>query len=388
MSDIKFTYIIIKSIELLVFIFGGFFLSKSKTNIDYWKHAFYIILMYAISMGLRFGRMIDWNMYYFRYNNLGHSVKSEEYELLFEYICNIFYNIGIPYWGFIFLQCAFFMFAVLVFLKNYKFALPFILPLFIDVSWSNEQFIRWYISFSFLLLAMNSLFNGKRISSYCWMTCAFLSHAGIILFFPLLIFSNKLNTFTLSPVISILLLIIATTVIKLTDFLFITNITDLLYATNMGTHAKYGHYLNETEQLLSGEWGHTGYMKTSTFYKLRSFIVYAPIIYWGRDIMSKYKYGIFIYNLFILGAILNPLFSIIEIFNRYSIILLWFFCIVGGIVYYNLFKGYKFRFIVSIMLFMSLLCAIQPVISNIFGRDNNNEMLFIWDSEGRKHLYY
>ena len=82
MSDIKLIYILLKILLFIVFCFSGSWLSKAKTNKSYWMIAIVPMLAFAIIEGLRFGRLIDYNVYYFRYIDLGEGIE-QFYELLF-----------------------------------------------------------------------------------------------------------------------------------------------------------------------------------------------------------------------------------------------------------------------------------------------------------------
>ena len=48
-------------------------------------------------MGLRFGREIDYNLYYERYNEIGQDITKSTYEPVFNVICWSLNQVGIPY---------------------------------------------------------------------------------------------------------------------------------------------------------------------------------------------------------------------------------------------------------------------------------------------------
>lgn len=116
--------------------------------------------------------------------------------------------------------------------------------------------------------------------------------------------------------------------------------------------------------------------------------MYMPVIYWGHEFMKKIKCGYFIYNMFVIGAICSPLFVVVEIFNRIALVLTFFFCIVGGVFYWNVFKRMdKIKLMVSIFTVISIIFAIYPYFSDMLSRPND-WMLFIWDANGRDFLPY
>lgn len=100
MSEINLIYTSLKLLEFAIFLLFGYIISKSPKH--YWKYAIFPIAVFAIVEGLRFGREIDYNEYYFRYINIGQNFNSEDYEFIFKLICYTCYNIGIPYYLFIF----------------------------------------------------------------------------------------------------------------------------------------------------------------------------------------------------------------------------------------------------------------------------------------------
>lgn len=101
---IRFVYIFLNVVNIFVFIFVGNRLQHCKTNKTYWKNAFWIILSYSILMGLRFGRLIDYNIYFERYQDIGKNFIDSEYEFTFKVLCWCFYKLGLSYKVFIFYE--------------------------------------------------------------------------------------------------------------------------------------------------------------------------------------------------------------------------------------------------------------------------------------------
>lgn len=385
---VQLIYIFLKVVEFAVFIIFGKKISKVCSSKEYWKLSVVPILTYSLIEGLRFGRKIDWNVYYFRYEQLGQNVNFlDDYEPLFRYICHILYQLGIPYPGFIFLQCLFFIICVFVVIENFKGCCRWIVPLILVCATGNEMFIRWFLSFSFVLLSLNSFIKKKYIYTAIWFFCAFSCHSGIIVFALFFILYKFFNSHTLPPIAAVVLLFVTTFIMSLSDLMFITQITYFL-SPILGDSLNRGGYLDATENILSGTWGHVGVMEQSKAFYFRIFLMHAPVIYWGREFMRDYKLGYFIYNLFVIGAICSPLFVLIEIFNRISGVLAFFFCIVGGVFYFNILGNrgntQKVKYYFAII---SLFFAIYPYFSDMFSRPDNL-MLFLWDANGRNFLPY
>ena len=128
MSDIKITYIILETLLFIIFLISGYLLSKAKNNSLYWKIALMPIISFAVISGLRFGRDIDYNVYYMNYT---FSSKNDEMEFLFRNIVNIFNAFKIPYYVFVLFCSTFLITSFIYFLSKYKKAIVFILPLFL-----------------------------------------------------------------------------------------------------------------------------------------------------------------------------------------------------------------------------------------------------------------
>jgi hypothetical protein len=76
--------------------------------------------------------------------------------------------LGIPYQGFI-LLCSFILITCGVsFLKKHSEVLLYSLPLFFSVSLLAENLIRWFLGFSFVLLALSALSEGRNIKFVIW----------------------------------------------------------------------------------------------------------------------------------------------------------------------------------------------------------------------------
>ena len=380
---IKTTYFLFKIIELIIFVIYGKKISKALSRSEYWKLSVVPILTFAIVEGLRFGRMVDWNLYYFRYQQLGVNMSYLDYEPLFEFICNFLYQIGVPYYGFIFLQCLFLAASIFVLLENFKFSCVWCVPLILVCTTPNEMFIRWYMAFGFILLSIHTFLNKKYVYTLIWLACSSLCHSGIVVI-ALMVFSlGCLKKYSLFPLISVVLLFLTTFTLSLSDVMFVSSITSYL-SPFMGDWT-LGSYIDNASSILDGTWGGVGIMERSLIKNIGAFIAYAPVIFYGKDIMIKYKYGLVFYNLFVIGAIGSPLFTV-EIFDRIFSVCLFFFCVVGGIYYTQILSHRKSnsRFIVLVTL-ASLFFALIPHVWDAFNRPIDMS-LFIWDANGRNYL--
>ena len=392
MSEVKFNYIVLKLLLFAVFLIFGWILSKTKLNKTYCFIAFILILTFGIVEGLRFGRMIDYNLYYFRYIDIGQGVIEEQYEPLFLLICYTLYNCGVPYYIFIFLQCSFLMFSTIMLMKNYReivaYALPFIPFLFL----MNENFIRWYLAFSFILLSVNALIQDKKNVSWVWAICGVLVHFGFFFYFFFLLCHKFFNRVTIKPIYSICLVFAATFLFSITNMRILIIISDFLLSIGIGNLSNdLNFYLNNMAQIIQGDMGTLGILEERSFSNnVRTLLACIPVIYYGHRYVKLYKSGVYIYNLFVIGAICNPIFTSVELLGRISGSLLFFICIIAGIVFTRLLTKQTLRhhFFVFMICSLSFFASCWPSISIAFGYTYDMEMLFIWDAGSRKYLPY
>jgi len=384
MSDIKIIYIILKLFVLIVFLLFGYILSKKNKN--FWLISIPPLLIYAIIEGLRFGRMIDYNIYYFRYINLGKDINSEDYEFIFKNLMHIFSSSGVPYYIFIFLQTLFLIITTFILLKNYKKYLLFILPMVISVIALNENYIRWFLGTSFLFLALNCTFKYDNLKAIFWFICSLLTHIGFIVFLPLLIFKEIINRKPCPVLLGIIIYTFFIYFISTKDLLNITLITNYLVSEGFSGNEKTEMYLNATEGILSGD-SLSGYMYEDSFFsKTRMFLTNIPIIIWGQKFISKENWGNYIYNLFLVCIIISPIFKTMEIFDRFAYTLSIFTCLAGGIFYTNSIKYHKLNSIQFWLTIISIILYFYPQIEAIFSRKSDETMLFIWNAYGREYL--
>ena len=95
-DHVKSIFWIFSIVLLWSFAYSGKKLSQTQHDKSYWKYAALPILVFTSFYGLRFGRLIDYNLYEVRYQALGNHL-DDEYELLFQYLCHWGASFGIHY---------------------------------------------------------------------------------------------------------------------------------------------------------------------------------------------------------------------------------------------------------------------------------------------------
>lgn len=387
MSDIRVTYLLINGFCFVIFLIYGMVLAQKQDKKGYYLACIFPILTYAITYGLRFGRAVDWNLYYFRYKEIGENLDNT-YEVLFSLVCYVLYNIGIPYHIFIFLQCAFLMFSIFVFLRNFRQYLVFIVPLLLPLIVSNANYIRWWFAFSFFLLSLNSYLHGKNIWAILWFVCATAVHFGIILLAPVILLSPLINKAAIPPLLAIVLMVATSFVINLSSFTFLINLSSHILGSGLVEGGKTEIYLNSVNDLINGDFGRVGIFDRTFTNKIRPLLAFIPSVLFMRNYINQIRYGTFFYNLFVVGAILQPIF-IVEILDRYASAFAFFSCIICGIYFYHAYK-YKHTqpFVYLAIAMLGFFALVYPSLSILWIPTNDLEMMFIWNSGNRTHLSF
>lgn len=300
---------------VIIFIFSKKIECNSINN--YWKLAIIPIIVFGLEEGLRWGREIDWCLYYYSYDNMMHNSQSE-FEPLFHLLIGTFAYMELPYCAFITFCSLLLIFSFFFFFKPYKnnlsyifiFLIPMVAPFAINV-------IRWYVAFSFLLIGLRYHLDNKKYKSYIFYIAAFLSHYaivfGIIIMVIIRHFSNKV---IMSPIKvisgSIILLIISSLILPYTEYIFhLFNNVD-----------RFSHYLEDTSQWISSDNNYISIlMQTLKFMPL-----YISIYYIYNSEMNN-KNACFFYNLTSIGILLWSIGLGLELFLRYKVLFDPFSCI-------------------------------------------------------------
>ena len=391
MSTIRLIYIILHIFEIWMLYIAGEKMSKTTTNKAYWKASLWAIIPYIIVLGLRFGHNIDWNHYYNRYmemEKMDWSTSEPLYHLTFY----IFNTLGIPYSLFISLQVAFFMFSFLLIAKYFRHHLNYVLFLLPVVAISNDNYIRWYWGVSFFLVSYYFfLSNNKKRYSYTlfYFILAVLVHNGTILLALLFPASTFLAKKCIPVKISTIAVFVSVFFLSISIMSFLSDIATVLYLymDTSSVDSQISHYLTKVDSITSeGLSDTTGIKQYGLTTKISLFLSYLPIITYGPRILSKFKYGMLFYNIFVIGAFIHPFFSTVEIFDRYSKMLLIFQAIVAGIVYYTILKSKNKSLFIKSFCLASLLCCFLPFIKYSALQKQDYKMMYIWDAGKKKYI--
>lgn len=386
MSEIKFIYISLKLLQIFSMFALSFWVAKSKNDKVYWKRAIWLILIWSLIDGLRFARDQDYNSYYPRFVSMASGSNLDEYEYLFYLICRLFGLLSLPYWTFILAGSAILIISCLWIFKDYRKYLPFIVILMFWDLGQYDNLIRFYWAFPFFALSVYYRIKDKLLLSFLLIFCAVNIHSSYWITVPIILFYNILNKDFLSPKICAITYIIVLLFGNLSSLSFISE-----YATylNVLGISKISNYADQADMIVSGNFGFNAEANRerglSTI--IRLILAYTPSILWGKDTIKKYAGGIFIYNMFIIGAITMPLFQLVEILDRLNSLFLFFSCIVTGVWIGNiLYNRRKIKFNILLICWLCLISSVWPSFSSLFQRSKDQYMLFLWDANGRQYI--
>lgn len=378
--NLRFIYILLNAINFLCFFFIGKKIARTNNDKVYWRFAVWIVFSYAIVMGLRFGRMIDYNVYFDRYVSIGRNIDSLDYELTFRTICWFLYNIGIPYQGFICFCSVVIIFSVLYLLKDYRKYAPLALLLFLWEGQNVENFIRWFLGFSFYLLFVSTYINEKYKHALLFSLLAVTIHFGLFLMIGvtlvLSIVKKQIMKSWLVEVLFLCSLMFGT--VQMFGFLS-------QYIAMFGIDEKSTLYANQFQDIITGEFGLVGMQDSLSFSNIiRKIFAYSFPIFLIPKLLKKELIHPVIANLFIVGVILAPMFTQVEIMNRFGEGLLFFSIIVSAASYNYILKERKnYPRYVYWFCILSIFANIWPVLSGILNRTDWWTMMYIWDANGR-----
>ena len=366
-------------------------MSQAKTDRSYWKASLWAFIPYVFVLGLRFGHNIDWNHYSRRYSEMTMMDWSTT-EPIYNFIFYILNTNGIPYFVFISLQVAFFMFSFLLLAKHFRKCLHFVLPLLPVVAQSNDNYIRWYWAVSFILIGFYILMSEKKnklLKCMFLFACGFAVHNGAIVLLLLIPAYYWLQNRYLPPLVSTITVFISVFFLTIAVVKPLSDLATFIYLSSGDAivEAKVSSYLLKINDIAEGGLTDvTGIKNYGIRDKIITFVSFLPVILYGPKYLKRYKYGILCYNIFIIGAFLNPFFSTVEIFDRYSTMLLIFQAIVAGVVYYMMLKD---RFVsqnLKLLCVLSMLCCFYPFARYTLLVQQEYRMMYIWDANGREYI--
>lgn len=375
-------YLTFRILLTLVAIFNAIHISQSKKPVTL-KSFIPIIVAYTLYAGLRWGRGVDYNIYYWVYKGIVEGGGREDNEPLFELLVKIFGLMGLEWKHFVLFMSFFLAIASCTFLRLFKKGLVLIVPFwFLSIN-DAENLQRWYLAFSFILIGVPHLINENVKKFLIFALLGFLVHYGIVLVLLPLVgiwyFSQK---GILSPWIS-------TALYFLGMFLFSTDMmlvfVDLVSNIDIGT--RFAAYQNDAEGWLTGS-------NKDYLYRTANILNIIPslfLIFVGHSYIQQKKDDrllVTLYHWTMFGVIFLPIALQIELLRRicspFTIMQYVFLAIISYDILVSKIKVKTMVYYICLCVFVYY--AIKLVVVYPLSVDKKLTY-YIWDSEGRNTQY-
>ena len=381
-QELQLQYSIIAFTMSILFIICGHQISEKSrnaniSNFEYWKYASFIIIGYVIFMGLRYGRLVDYNVYSNIYDNIQYGYK-EGFEPLFAALMLCFKTVGLKYASFIAFTSFLFIFSFLLYIRDKTEILKIAPLIFLPECFMAENLIKWYVAFSTVLIALYFYNKRKYLWAILFAVIASKFHFGMILVeIPLsaLLFVKRI---LINNEICLILFIVA-------SFIGSVSLLNILapIMPYLGVNEKLLSYTEQFNDIISGQFGVLGIAKErGNFEIIRSIISFGVPIILAPKLVKQGKLSTFEVNAFYIGVIIEPIFSKVEIASRISGCFHFFQIIVCSYVYMSVLKNkivlsptFKLISIVGFICLMWL--TVRYCLA--FGRNSAEDLRFIWD---------
>lgn len=338
------------------------------------------ICIYTLNEGLRFGRGIDYNLYYDHYINIA-AGRETKLEFVFVQFCRCFIGLDFSFQALIMFMSFMFILSLLNFMQNFRNEIPLALPFFVFFSRPEvENMVRWYLAFSFFLFGLSDLIKREKLSwryfLFSLIGCSIHYAIFPIPFAFFIIYQFK--HIMLKPYISITLFMCIYLLFKaeaMSQFVDIVNI--LVNASG----ERFTYYGDNAEYWLTG--GFAGEDVSGKIGISEMTFLFVLVILGHRILKYSDRKYIFSYNLFILGFLLFPIAKKLELAGRYDAIFFFFRAIVLAAILYTYYIRKCTRMIPALSSIVLIVLLYNPInsIKNIL-TGNPMKCLYIWDKSG------
>lgn len=366
----------------LTAVINAFYISRSKKPVTL-KSFIPIIIAYTLYAGLRWGRGVDYNIYYWVFKDTVEGRGREDSEPLFDFLIRFFGAIGLEWKHLVLFMSFFLAIASCIFLKQFRKGLVFILPFYFLNIGDAENLQRWYLAFSFILIGIPFLINGNVKRFLIFALLGFLVHYGIVLVLLPLVgiwyFSQK---GILSPWISTVLYFLG-------FFLFSPDMmgifTDFVANVDIGT--RFASYQTDAEGWLTGS--NKDYLhKTANILNIipSLFLIFVGYSYVQRKRDDRLLVTLYHWTMF--SVIFLPVAIQIELLRRicspFTIMQYVFLAIISYDILVSKIKVKKNAYYICLIVFAYY--AVKQVIVYPLSVDKNLTY-YIWDSKGKNTQY-
>lgn len=366
---------------------GGCNMKKCTTYNLYWRKSLLPIFAFTLNMGLRWGRGIDYNNGYYGFQRIIIDLYEEDREPVWVCTQKLIGWMGFDWQVAVAFFSFFLIFSVIFFLREHKDILPYALPLFAFLVFPSENLIRWFYAFSFFLIALPSSFDENRsVLSYLkdprfiiFSVFAFLTHYGFVIVMALYIMFFFSRRLLIKPFYTITAFICVMLFGNVEQFAVFSNLIEQINVVS-----RFQDYQDNASDWLTNSTGnYEGAMTITT-------IINTPIIiYLGYVFVSKINSKLTpYYNLMVFIMILNPLMIQVQLLYRIALMgfLMKFLFVPYLIMTRNeIQKHIKIKALCRLAILILVIVTVRSMVVMPFVKEKN-EVLYIWDANGRNTL--
>lgn len=342
-----------------------------------------VIIAYTLFAGLRWGRGVDYNIYYYVYQEIGKGY-NEGWEPFFYAIARGLSIVGFPWQIMVLLMSFLLILSFSLYLKQFNKQLYVILPLLVLNLIDAENLQRWYLAFSFFLICLYYWHNKFRNQNYLallFLIASVLTHYGFVI--PIMIFAGLWvvsKKYDLNPHIICCVYLSCLFLFKTDMMLYFEQYINMF---NIG--GRFSMYQANASGWLTGE-VHAG-DNPSNIASLSKIIPNILLIYLGGYWMKtekdlKYKY---IYVLAVFSIVFSPIASQIELLYRVNSVFTIFKVIMIAILYDSYRKKKLKNSIISALVLVVFVLKLYTMVSYPLICEKI-DTYFIWDSQGKPTL--
>lgn len=344
------------------------------SDYKYWKIASIPIIFFSLEEGLRWGRFIDWCAYYDTYYN---GLETSKFEFLFKEWWGLFHNLNIPY-SIVIMTCSLlFILSLFIFFKPYANLFSIFFPVLISfTALSAENFIRWYVAFSVILVSFRFFLDKKFVRFIILASLVPFLHVGIVPVGIIMI----LSTFWKYPISPLLVIFVSLAFLFLFQASFMLNfifIVDLFF----GNVEKFSGYMNNLDGWLTGIGQNSTMEHKSIIIYIISMLPLYCVLYTAYKLRDKLSSEFSImYNLGAIGVIFLSISSGLELIQRYAetyypFLALLIACVINFLPNYkhmNIYLKKMIQLICYVFIVYKFILFIQPLSHEAF-------MCYVWN---------
>lgn len=381
MLDNYFTFFVLRLTVVLLGIIIGNKVAK-VTPTKYWLSVFPFILIFSFNEGLRFGRGVDYNGYFFKYYDilLGDKGLINISDPVFVGLCHLNDIVGMPYQGLIFFLSFFLVVAGSFLLREVKDSMAYAFPLFFLFSFPAENLIRWFFAFSFLMISSYFYNNSNYKKAIIFAALALGSHMGIIIpaFFCFSLKYLKKPIFSLKTSV---LLYIGLWTLFTTDAML--GLVKYINYSSIFVSDYYSGYIDNADVWLTGN----GLGEKAINYGIGLALPDIITLIFTYYVVRKRPQLTYYANIYIVGALLSAAIYRVEIGYRISVAMKIYQVMFLAVAFKDLLfcKLHK-NWILKLGCWILIINIIRVYFIYIYTSYSANEILYIWDSNGKDVL--